>query len=61
MGRAGTPATTVNGATSRVTTAPAPTTAPRPTRTPGSTTALVPSQTSSSITTGPVLIRCSFT
>ena len=40
--RAGTPRTTSPGATSRVTTAPAPTSAPAPTRTPPSTTAPEP-------------------
>lgn len=42
LARAGTPATTVPGSTSRVTAAPAPTSAPAPIRTPPSTTAPEP-------------------
>src|SRR5207244_13526966 len=48
--RAGTPATTAPGATSRVTTAPAPTRACAPTRTPPSTTAPEPSEAPRSTT-----------
>src|SRR5439155_9104116 len=50
--RAGTPATTANGGTLRVTTAPAPTMLPRPTVTPGRITALVPTSAHASIRTG---------
>src|SRR5262249_36825821 len=50
--RAGLPATTTSGGTSRVTTAPAPTTDRSPIVTPFSTTALSPIHTSSPIVTG---------
>ncbi|PRZ44012.1 hypothetical protein CLV47_101136 [Antricoccus suffuscus] len=50
--RAGTPATTISGGTSRVTTAPAATTDPCPTLTPARILAPAPIQTSLLITTG---------
>lgn len=49
---AGTPPTTVRGATSRVTTAPAATTAPSPMVTPGSTVTFDPSHASAPMRTG---------
>lgn len=52
MRLAGTPATTVNGGTSLVTTAPAPTMDPSPTVTPGHMTHPAPIQTSLQILTG---------
>src|SRR5207245_1384662 len=48
-GRAGTPATSAPGGTSRVTTDPAPTIAPRPTVTPGRTTQCTPMKAPRSI------------
>ena len=58
MTLAGLPPTRVIGATSRVTTLPAATTAPRPTVTPLSTMALAPIQTSSSSTIGSLTGLC---
>ena len=52
MIRAGTPATTVQGGTSRVTTVPAPTTALSPIRTPGRITAFALTQTLAPIVIG---------
>ena len=52
MKLAGTPATIANGATSRVTTAPAPTIAPRPTVTPGRIVAFVPMSAHAPMRTG---------